>query len=94
VLKAEVARWQVMYPDHLSEAIRDEVIAVYGETAVAKVAHSEQMKVIMPRQVIEQELRSCSSLTMALLGLMAEEALLATRIGGKFGKKRSLAKAA
>ena len=72
MLEAVIARWQAMYPDHLSDAIRDEVIGVYGETAVAKVAHSEQMRVIMPRLVIEQELRSSSSLTMALLGLMGK----------------------
>jgi len=88
VLEDQVTRWQAMYPDHLGEAIRGEVVSVYGEIAVAKVAHSEQLKVIMPRKVIEDELRSCSSLTMALLGLMAEEALLASRIGGKFGRKR------
>jgi hypothetical protein len=45
VLEAEIHRWQSMYPDHLSEAIGKEVIDVYGEIIVAKVAHSEHLKV-------------------------------------------------
>lgn len=88
VLEAQIERWRAMYPDHHAEAVGDEVIRTYGEVIVAKVAHSEQLKGILPTVVIEDKLRSTEALTMALLGLVAEEAVLATRIGGKFGRKR------
>ena len=91
MLEAEVHRWQSMYADHLAEKVREEVLAVYGEIAVAKVAHSEHLKGHIPTQVIENELRSPAALTMSLLGLVAEEAVLSTRIGGKLGKRRTAA---
>jgi hypothetical protein len=91
MLEAEVHRWQSMYADHLAEQIGDEVLAVYGEVAVAKVAHSEHLKGHIPTQQIETELRSPAALTMSLLGLMAEEAVISTRIGGKFGKRKAAA---
>jgi hypothetical protein len=88
VLEGEIRRWQMMYPDHLASQIAEEVIAVYGEIAVSKVAHSEHLKGIIPTLQIDRELRSPAALTMSLLGLMAEEAVLATRIGGKFGRRK------
>ena len=39
---------------------------------MSKVAHSEHLKGIIPAKVVEDELRSEKSLTMALLGLIAE----------------------
>jgi hypothetical protein len=57
--------------------------------AVAKVAHSEYMKSVMPSSKVETELRSDAALTMALLGLIGEEAVIAPRIGGKFGRARA-----
>jgi hypothetical protein len=91
MLEAEVHRWQSMYADHLAEQVAAEVISVYGEIAVAKVAHSEHLKGHLPSIKIEQELRSPAALTMSLLGLVAEEAVISTRIGGKFGKRRAAA---
>jgi hypothetical protein len=91
MLEAEVHRWQSMYADHLAEQVATEVISVYGEIAVAKVAHSEHLKGHLPSIKIEQELRSPAALTMSLLGLVAEEAVISTRIGGKFGKRRAAA---
>jgi hypothetical protein len=89
VLKEEIEHWQAQYPDHLADQIAEEVIAVYGEIAVAKVAHSEYMKSVMPSSKVEHELRSNAALTMALLGLIGEEAVIAPRIGGKFGRSRA-----
>jgi hypothetical protein len=34
-------------------------------------------------------MRSSMSLTMALLALMAEDAIIATRLGGKHGRRRA-----
>jgi hypothetical protein len=87
VLEEEVAYWQSQYPDHLADDIAKEVIATYGEIAVAKVAHSEHLKSVLPSSKVENDLRSEAALTMALLGLIGEEAVIAPRIGGKFGRR-------
>lgn len=87
VMEEEIAHWQAQYGDHLADQVAEEVIATYGEIAVAKVAHSEHLKSILPSSAVEQELRSEPALTMALLGLIGEEAVIAPRIGGKFGRR-------
>lgn len=87
VMEEEVAHWQAQYGDHLADQVADEVIATYGEIAVAKVAHSEHLKSILPSSTVEHDLRSEAALTMALLGLIGEEAVIAPRIGGKFGRR-------
>ena len=87
VLRAEIEHWQAQYPDHLAEQVGGEVAKVYGEMAVAKVAHSEHLKGVIPSKEIEEGLRSPAAMTMSLLGLIGEEAVLAPRIGGKFSKR-------
>ena len=90
VMVEEITHWQAQYPDHYADEIADDVIDVYGQLAVAKVAHSEHLKGVMPSTTVEDELRSEAALTMSLLGLMAEEAILATRIGGKYRKRKGV----
>jgi len=87
VLEAQVLYWQGQFPDVYADQVRQDVLDTYGEVAVSKVAHSEHLKAILPAKTIEDELRSEGALTMALLGLIAEEALIAPRLGGKYGKK-------
>ena len=58
---------------------------------LAKVAHSEHLKGLLPTKFIEEDLRTEAALTMSLLGLIAEEAVIATRVGGKYGKRRTVA---
>jgi hypothetical protein len=91
VLIQQIQHYQSLYPDHLSEEIEGRVIGVYGEVAVAKVAHSESMRSLLPANVIDKELRSPYALTMALLGLVTEDAIINSRLGGKFGKARDAA---
>jgi hypothetical protein len=86
VIEEQVAHWQNRYPPHLEEDVRREVLAVYGEIAVAKLAHSEQLKSLVPSHEVENDLRSDAALTMSLLGLISEDAVISTRIGGKLGK--------
>lgn len=88
VIRAEIEHWQAQFPDHFAEDIAKEVIEVYGQMAVAKVAHSAHLAGVLPTRLIEQDLRSDSALTMALLGLIGEEAVLAPRLGGKYRSKR------
>jgi hypothetical protein len=89
VLEGEIRYWQSRYADQYAEPIAREVIDVYGQIAVAKVAHSEHLKGVLPSAVVDNELRSPAALTMSLLGLVSEEAIIATRIGGRFGRSRA-----
>ena len=91
VLVAEIEHWQSQYPDIYADEIAKDVTDIYGEIAVAKVAHSEHLKGTLPSKVVEDDLRSEAALTMALLGLIGEEAVIAPRIGGKFRKRRTTA---
>ena len=81
--------WQGLYPPHQAEKVRDEIMSCYGEVAVAKIAHSEQLKSLLPARDVEDKLRSDEALTMALLGLFAEEALLNSRLPARLGRKRT-----
>jgi hypothetical protein len=87
VLVEQIEFFQGQYPDHYADEIAENVVAAYGEIAVAKVAHSEHLKGMHASSVIENEFRSGSALTMSLLGLISEEAVIAPRLG-KLGVKR------
>jgi hypothetical protein len=89
VLEAEVERWTSMYAPSQAEQVASEVRQAYGELAVAKVAHSEQLAAILPRDVIETELRSGAAMTMALLGLMGADAMLSNRLKFRVGRRRT-----
>lgn len=89
VILDQVEYWQNQYAPHQADEVLAEVHRVYGEVAVAKVAHSEHLRSLMPdSDVVDEKLRSEEALTMALLGLVAEESMIATRIGGKMGKRK------
>ena len=47
IMQQQVNYWQEKYPDHLTEGIKDEVLNIYGEILVARVAHSESMRAII-----------------------------------------------
>jgi hypothetical protein len=89
VLVEQIEFFQAQYPDHYADEIAANVIAAYGEIAVAKVAHSEHLKGMHPSYVIENEFRSGPALTMSLLGLVSEEAVIAPRLGRLGVKRRS-----
>ncbi len=44
VLRSVIEYWQSQHADHYSELIEKDVIAVYGQIAVSKVAHSEHLR--------------------------------------------------
>lgn len=87
VIRGQVAYWQERYAEHQAHDVEHEVLEVYGMTLVARVAHSEKMKGILPAEVVERDLRSEASLTMSMLGLLAEEQLIAARLSGKLGRQ-------
>ena len=62
---------------------------VYGEVAVAKIAHSQKLMINkVSEQELDKEYRSEKALTVALMGLLAEEMLIGVRLG-KLGKKKA-----
>jgi hypothetical protein len=88
VMRSQIKFWQDQYADHLAADVEAEVIGIYGQVAVAKIAHSEKLKGILPRDLVESELRSESALTMSLLGLIAEESLIQNRLTTRFGRRK------
>jgi hypothetical protein len=82
---------QEQYPAVHAEEIQEIVKAVYGEVAVAKIAHSEKLAARgVSEEELDKEYRSDSALTISLMGLMAEESLIAQRLG-RLGRKKSAA---
>jgi hypothetical protein len=88
ILRSVIEYWQAQYADHYAEEVERDVINVYGQVAVSKLAHSEHLKGLLSSEQVESELRSDGAMTMALLGLIAEDQLIATRLGGKYAKRR------
>jgi hypothetical protein len=76
------------YPDVMAEEVADTVRRVFGEVAACKIAHSQKLARNVPEEELDREYRSEQALTIGLMGLMAEESVIAQRLG-RFGKKRS-----
>lgn len=93
LMEQEIEYWQAQFSDVYAEKVRADVIHAYGEIAVSKIAHSEAMKAVLSADFVEKELRSPAALTMALLGLVAEEAVLAPRLGGRYGRRHTVVSA-
>lgn len=79
---------QERYAEIHSEEIKDTILHVFGEVAVAKIAHSQKLRREMPEELLDKEYRNEAALTIALMGLIAEESLVAQRLA-KFGRKRA-----
>jgi hypothetical protein len=76
------------YPPHQEEIVKDAVTQAYGEVAVAKIAHSEYAKSLVPdAKIVDDTMRSQAALTMSLLGLISEDALVTRRLSARLTKK-------
>jgi hypothetical protein len=75
-------------PQH-ADGVEAVVHQAYGEIAVAKIAHSEYLKSLLPDHVVEDSLRCDEALTMSLLGLIAEEHLISDRLNKQFRRKKA-----
>ncbi len=80
VIEAESKFFAEQYPNTWYEDVVDAVHDCYGESAVAAVAHSEHLKTIVSSDIVDNQMRDPYALTMSLLGLIAEEAMIAERI--------------
>jgi hypothetical protein len=86
ILLEAIKHHQDQYPDIYADEVRKTVQEVYGEVAVAKVAHSQKLAAKVSE--LHKDYRSEKALTVALMGLLAEEMLIGVRLG-KLGKKKA-----
>ncbi|MBK8324490.1 MAG: hypothetical protein IPL06_17730 [Betaproteobacteria bacterium] len=87
VLVESIKYHQDQYADIYAEQVQETVLQVFGEVAVAKLAHSQKLRKFVSDEELRDEYRSEPVLTVALMGLLAERASLRQRLG-KFGRKR------
>lgn len=90
ILQEIVEYHQDQYPPIHAEEVAKTVRAVFGEVAACKIAHSQKLTKEISEEDLDKDYRSEAALTIALMGLMAEESLIAQRLG-KFGRKKSAA---
>jgi hypothetical protein len=89
VFEEVIKYWQDQYPNHFSEKIRTTVQEVYGQAMVARIAHSESLTrhESWGRKRVEEELRSTSALTMAVLGLITEDKIISMKLATLLSKR-------
>jgi hypothetical protein len=82
--------WAKQYPDVYAPEVTRTIEEVYGETMVARIAHSELLlkSSAWGRQRVESQLRSNEALTMAALGLYAEDTILRARLAARLQKRK------
>jgi hypothetical protein len=61
---------------------------VYGEVAACKIAHSQKLKKLIAAEVLDRDYLNEEALTLALMGLIGEDSLIAQRLG-KLGRKKA-----
>lgn len=88
VLLEAIRYHQEQYPDIYSEEIAQTVMSAYGEIAAAKIAHSQKLVSHISKQDLDNEYRTEKALTVGLMGLLAEEAVITQRLG-RFGRKKA-----
>ena len=88
VVMESVKHHQDQYPPVYAEEVQKVVLSVFGEVAVAKVAHSQKLRKLISDQEIRDDYRNEKVLTIALMGLLAEESLISQRLG-KLGRKKA-----
>jgi hypothetical protein len=90
ILLEAIKHHQDQYPDVYVQEVEDIVKNTYGEVAVCKIAHSQKLAKHVPEEDLDEAYRSEPALTVALMGLLAEESLIAQRLG-KLGRKKTAA---
>jgi hypothetical protein len=81
---------QQQYPDVFAVEVEKIVKDTYGEVAVCKIAHSQKLIVHVAEEDLDLTYRNEAALTVSLMGLLAEESLIAQRLG-KLGRKKNAA---
>ena len=90
ILLEAIKHHQEQYPDVYAEDVAKIVRDTYGEVAICKIAHSQKLAKNVSEQELDDIYRSEAALTISLMGLLAEESLIAQRLG-KLGRKKTAA---
>jgi hypothetical protein len=90
ILLEAIKHHKDQYPDVYADDVAETVRVTYGEVAVCKVAHSQKLAKHVPEQDLDEQYRSEAALTVGLMGLLAEESLIAQRLG-KLGRRKAAA---
>ena len=88
ILQEVIEYHQGQYPDIYAEEVLHTIQQVFGEVATCKVAHSQKLRRDVTEEELDRDYRNEGALTIALMGLMAEESLIAQRLG-KLGRKKA-----
>lgn len=88
ILQEAVEFHQEQYADHLAEEVAETVRRTIGEVAACKVAHAAKLANKISVEDLDSKYRNEAALTVALMGLIAEEALIKRRLAAKLGRKR------
>lgn len=91
ILQDVVEYHQERYPEIYHEEVAKIVRRVFGEVAACKVAHSQKLTKEVSEQDLDKLYRSEEALTVALMGIIAEESLIAQRLGRLGPKKQEAA---
>lgn len=86
VLNEIVKYHQDQYPPHFAEEIAVVIRMAIGEIAACKVAHAQKLTRLIPEEEVDRDYRNEASLTVGLMGLLAEEAVIAQRLGKHLGR--------
>lgn len=89
ILEESVQYHLAQYPDVYAEEVTQTVQCVFGELAACKIAHSQMLKKHIPEQDLDNDYRNEKSLTVALMGLLAEESVIAHRLK-RLGQRRTI----
>ena len=91
LIEQEIGYWQSLYSDHQADDVRKEVIEAYSEVLIARIAHSEDMRAFIDGKMVDDDtvgMRSPAALSLSLLGMIAEEALIGPRLAQRIGRRR------
>ncbi|WP_420455764.1 hypothetical protein [Rubrivirga sp.] len=88
ILQEVIEYHQERYPEVLHEEVAGIVKQVFGEVAACKVAHAQRLTKEIPEQELNKSYRNEEALTIGLMGLIAEEAVISQRVG-RLGKKKA-----
>jgi hypothetical protein len=80
ILLEAIKYHQDQYPDVYAQEVEKIVRDTYGEVAVCKIAHSQKLAKHVAED-LDETYRSEEALTVGLMGLLAEESLIAQRLG-------------
>jgi hypothetical protein len=88
ILQEVVEYHQANYTDFYAEDVAKVVHQVFGEVAACKIAHSQKLVKNVPLETLDSVYRSEEAITLSLMGLMAEESVIAQRLSVRLGRKK------